>query len=75
MLEQEYDDDRERERRRQKRIQRKNREAFLVFLDELHEAGKLHSMSLWMDLYDVISQDMRFTVMLGQPGNTLLFPP
>ena len=30
MLEQEYDDEKERERRRQKRIQRKNRESFLV---------------------------------------------
>ena len=39
-----------------------------VFLDELHEAGKLHSMSLWMDLFSVISQDLRFANMLGQPG-------
>ena len=39
-----------------------------VLLDELHEAGKLHSMSLWMDLYHIISQDVRFNNMLGQPG-------
>jgi len=39
-----------------------------VFLDELHEAGKLHSMSLWMDLYAVISKDVRFFNLLGQPG-------
>ena len=39
-----------------------------VFLDELHEKGRLHSMSLWMDLYNVISQDIRFSNMLGQPG-------
>ena len=30
MLEQDYDDEKERERRRQKRQQRKNREGFLV---------------------------------------------
>ena len=72
MLEQEYDDEKERERRRTKRQQRKNREGFLVLLDELHEQGKLNSMSLWMDLYPIISQDVRFTNMLGQPGSTPL---
>ncbi|PVD30955.1 hypothetical protein C0Q70_10231, partial [Pomacea canaliculata] len=72
MLEQENDDEKEREKRRQKRTQRKNRESFLVLLDELHEQGKLNSMSLWMDLYPTISQDIRFTHMLGQPGSTPL---
>ncbi|CAC5405724.1 PRPF40 [Mytilus coruscus] len=72
MLEQEYDDEKERERRRMKRQQRKNREGFLVLLDELHEQGKLNSMSLWMDLYPIITQDVRFTNMLGQPGSTPL---
>ena len=43
-----------------------------VFLDELHEAGKLHSMTLWMDLYSVMSSDIRFDSMLGQPGSTPL---
>ncbi|KAK3592975.1 hypothetical protein CHS0354_023197 [Potamilus streckersoni] len=72
MLEQEYDDEKERERRRQKRQQRKNREGFLVLLDELHEQNKLNSMSLWMDLYPIISQDIRFQNMLGNPGSTPL---
>ncbi|XP_076461336.1 pre-mRNA-processing factor 40 homolog A-like isoform X2 [Babylonia areolata] len=72
MLEQEYDDEKERERRRQKRIQRKNRESFVVLLDELHDKGKLNSMSLWMDLYPSISQDVRFSNMLGQAGSTPL---
>jgi pre-mRNA-processing factor 40 len=43
-----------------------------VLLDELHEKGKLNSMSLWMDLYPSISQDMRFSSMLGQSGSTPL---
>lgn len=43
-----------------------------VLLDELHEQAKLNSMSLWMDLYRIISQDVRFTNMLGQPGKRLL---
>ncbi|XP_059148733.1 pre-mRNA-processing factor 40 homolog B-like isoform X2 [Physella acuta] len=72
MLEQENDDEKERERRRIKRNQRKNRESFLVLLDELHHQGKLNSMSLWMDLFPIISQDMRFGSMLGQPGSTPL---
>ncbi|CAG2236872.1 PRP40 [Mytilus edulis] len=45
---------------------------FMVLLDELHEQGKLNSMSLWMDLYPIITQDVRFTNMLGQPGSTPL---
>ncbi|XP_035826647.1 pre-mRNA-processing factor 40 homolog A isoform X2 [Aplysia californica] len=72
LLEQENDDEKERERRRLKRNQRKNRESFIVLLDELHHQGKLNSMSLWMDLFPVISQDMRFGSMLGQPGSTPL---
>lgn len=43
-----------------------------VLLDELHEQAKLNSMSLWMDLYRIISQDVRFTNMLGQPGKRLM---
>lgn len=39
-----------------------------VFLDELHEQGKLHSMSLWVELFSIISNDERFSKMLGQPG-------
>ncbi|XP_052800504.1 pre-mRNA-processing factor 40 homolog A-like isoform X2 [Mya arenaria] len=72
MLEQENDDEKERERRRIKRQQRKNREGFLVLLDELHEQGRLNSMSLWMDLFHIVSSDIRFAQMLGQPGSTPL---
>uniref|UniRef100_A0A0L8I8J1 Pre-mRNA-processing factor 40 homolog B n=1 Tax=Octopus bimaculoides TaxID=37653 RepID=A0A0L8I8J1_OCTBM len=72
MLEQEYDDEKERERRRVRRQQRKNRESFQVLLDELHDQGKLNSMSLWMDLYPIVSQDLRFSNILGQPGSTPL---
>ena len=41
-------------------------------LDELHENGKLTSMSLWVELYAMISGDVRFSAMLGQPGSTPL---
>lgn len=72
MLETEYDDDKERDRRRLKRNQRKNRESFVVLLDELHDQNKLNSMSLWMDLFPVVCHDNRFSSMLGQSGSTPL---
>ena len=43
-----------------------------MFLDELHEQEKLHSMSLWMDLYSTVCNDTRFNNMLGQQGSTPL---
>jgi pre-mRNA-processing factor 40 len=42
---------------------------FQYFLDELHDQGKLHSMSLWVELFGMVSNDERFSKMLGQPGN------
>jgi pre-mRNA-processing factor 40 len=45
---------------------------FQNLLDELHETGKLTSMSLWVELYPVISSDIRFSAMLGQQGSTPL---
>ena len=71
-LEKEEEAEKEKERKRQKRFQRKNRDGFIELLDELHEGGKLTSMSLWMELYQSISADSRFSHMLGQPGSTPL---
>jgi len=71
-LEKEEELEREREKKRVKRQQRKNRDAMNSLLDELHEQGKLTSMSLWVELYPTISQDPRFTALLGQPGSTPL---
>lgn len=67
-LEKEEEEDKEREKKRLKRQQRKNRDAFVTLLDELHEQGKLTSMSLWVELYPIISADLRFSAMLGQSG-------
>ncbi|XP_072939265.1 pre-mRNA-processing factor 40 homolog A [Epargyreus clarus] len=71
-LEAEYLQEREQVKKRNKRQQRKNRDNFLALLDGLHEEGKLTSMSLWVELYPVISADMRFSAMLGQSGSTPL---
>merc|ERR1711997_647431 len=71
-LEKEEEQEKEKERKRIKRTQKKNRDAMIRVLDELHEAGKLTSMSLWVELYPTVSADIRFTQMLGQPGSTPL---
>ncbi|MBN3307462.1 PR40B factor, partial [Amia calva] len=71
-LEKEEEEDKEKSRLRDRRQQRKNREAFQAFLDELHDTGQLHSMSTWMELYPSVSSDSRFANMLGQPGSTPL---
>ena len=71
-LEKEAEEEKELEKKRVKRMQRKNRDAFLAMLDGLHEEGKLTSMSLMVELYPLISADLRFSAMLGQPGSTPL---
>ncbi|XP_017777261.1 PREDICTED: pre-mRNA-processing factor 40 homolog A [Nicrophorus vespilloides] len=71
-LEKEEVEVKEREKKRLKRQARKNRDQFLVLLDMLHEEGKLTSMSLWVELYPIISADIRFSAMLGQNGSTPL---
>ncbi|CAH1134769.1 unnamed protein product [Ceutorhynchus assimilis] len=72
LLEKEFLEDKEKVKRRQKRQYRKNRDQFLSLLDHLHEEGKLTSMSLWVELYPLISADIRFSAMLGQTGSTPL---
>lgn len=71
-MEREEEEEKEREKKRTKRLQRKSRDAFLALLDSLHEQGKLTSMSLWVELYPLISADLRFSAMLGQIGSTPL---
>merc|ERR1712096_5909 len=71
-LEKEEEQEKEKEKKRTKRLQRKNRDAMNSVLDELHEQDKLTSMSLWVELYPVGSQDPRFHALLGQPGSTPL---
>ncbi|XP_059607839.1 pre-mRNA-processing factor 40 homolog A [Phlebotomus argentipes] len=71
-LEKEYEEEKELEKKRMRRLSRKNRDAFLALLDTLHEEGKLTSMSLMVELYPIISSDLRFSAMLGQSGSTPL---
>ncbi|KOX67770.1 Pre-mRNA-processing factor 40 like protein A [Melipona quadrifasciata] len=71
-LEKDEEEEKEHEKKRRKRQERKNRDAFISLLDELHEQGKLTSMSLWVELYPMLSADLRFSAMLGQSGSTPL---
>lgn len=70
--EKEHAEIKEAEERRVKRQERKVREDFQKFLQELHKKGELTSMSLWSSLYPVISSDPRFDAMLTQDGSTPL---
>ncbi|EYC32253.1 hypothetical protein Y032_0003g1479 [Ancylostoma ceylanicum] len=70
--EKEHAEIKEAEERRIKRQERKVREDFQKFLQELHKKGELTSMSLWSSLYPVISSDPRFDAMLTQDGSTPL---
>ena len=58
-LEKEEQEEKDKEKKRVKRLQRKNRDTFVELLNELHENGKLTSMSLWVELYPIVSGDIR----------------
>lgn len=73
-LEEEEKEERRRERRENAKQERENRFAFVRYLDELHAAGHLTSISKWQNLYAVISADPRYIALLSQPlsGSTAL---
>lgn len=73
-LEEEEREERRRERKDKAKDERDNRLAFVRFLDELHAAGHLTSISKWQNLYQVISPDPRYIALLSQPllGSTAL---
>jgi len=71
-VEKEYEEERIHEKNKIKRQQRKHREGFCTLLNELHNQGYINSMSRWMDLFPKLSNDARFSKMLGQPGSTPL---
>nr|XP_047142980.1 pre-mRNA-processing factor 40 homolog B isoform X1 [Hydra vulgaris] len=70
--EKDYEEERIHEKNRIKRQHRKHREAFSALLDNMHKEGYINSMSRWMDLFPKISDDNRFSNMLGIPGSTPL---
>uniref|UniRef100_A0A915D1L9 FF domain-containing protein n=1 Tax=Ditylenchus dipsaci TaxID=166011 RepID=A0A915D1L9_9BILA len=67
-----YEKEKQLELKRHKRIERKVRENFVQFLQELNSKGILVSVSTWSALYPTISADPRFENMLTQTGSTAL---
>lgn len=63
-LEQDEEEEKRNEKKRSLRQKRKNREKFEEFLGELHEQGKLTCVSKWCNLYQEISADPRFHLMI-----------
>ena len=58
-LEKRQEEQLERKRVKVRRVQRKNRDAFQTFLEEMHEYGSLTSLSLWSELYPIICKEDR----------------
>lgn len=73
-LEKEEKEEHRREKSEKAKQERENRFRFVRYLDELHAAGHLTSISKWQNLYQVISTDCRYIALLSQPlsGSTAL---
>lgn len=67
-----YTKEKQLEAKRQRRQERKVRQAFMEFLEELHSKGIIMSISTWSALYPTLSADSRFEMMLNQAGSTAL---
>jgi pre-mRNA-processing factor 40 len=66
--EEQYQKDKAAESKRNKRQERKIREQFMQFLQELYVRGLLTPFSSWSSLFPIISADERFDNMLSQTG-------
>ncbi|CAO2650735.1 Nn.00g020270.m01.CDS01 [Neocucurbitaria sp. VM-36] len=69
-LQREHNDRVQADRRVKHRMERKNRDAFIVLLNELREKGKLRYGTKWKDIHDTIQNDPRYVAMLGQSGSS-----
>ncbi|EMD91723.1 hypothetical protein COCC4DRAFT_69189 [Bipolaris maydis ATCC 48331] len=71
-LQREHNDRVQAERRIKRRIERKNRDAFIELLGELRHKGALRAGSKWKDIHELVQEDARYTAMLGQSGSSPL---
>ena len=62
-LEDRQEETRDRKKLKLRRGQRKNRDTFQTFLEELHDYGTLTSLSLWSELFPFISKDERYVIL------------
>ncbi|KAF2706733.1 hypothetical protein K504DRAFT_385328 [Pleomassaria siparia CBS 279.74] len=71
-LQREHNDRVQSERRAKYRVERKNRDAFKILLEELKGTGRLKAGTKWKEIHPIIEDDPRFLAMLGQHGSTPL---
>jgi pre-mRNA-processing factor 40 len=69
-LQREHNDRVQADRRVKHRLERKNRDAFIVLLKELRDSGKLRAGTKWKDIHSTIQDDPRYLAMLGQGGSS-----
>lgn len=63
-LEKEHEEEVKVEKRQRKRAHRKNREMYLVMLDELRKQGDINSLSKWKTVFPQMRNDVRFLNLL-----------
>ncbi|PVH95931.1 hypothetical protein DM02DRAFT_617553 [Periconia macrospinosa] len=71
-LQRDHNDRVQAEHQAQRRIERKNRDAFKALLGELRRDGKLRYGTKWKEIHPQIVNDPRYTAMLGQDGSSPL---
>ncbi|KAF0465242.1 formin binding protein 3 [Gigaspora margarita] len=71
-LERESAEKKKREVELQVRQQRKNRESYRAFMEELRQKNVITAKSKWKEVYPIINTDERYQNILGQPGSNPL---
>lgn len=71
-LERKLNQERQQVKRQRYRQERKNREAFIQLLDELHNREDIKAGTKWMTIHPMIEQDERYINICGQPGSSPL---
>ncbi|KAJ4367306.1 U1 snRNP protein [Neocucurbitaria cava] len=69
-LQREHNDRAQADKHVDRRLERKNRDAFVVLLNELREKGDLRHGTKWKDIHGVIKDDPRYVAMIGQKGSS-----
>ncbi|GAU95998.1 hypothetical protein RvY_07508 [Ramazzottius varieornatus] len=71
-LEKEHEEEVKVEKRQRKRAHRKNREMYLVMLDELRKQGDINCLSKWKTVFPQMRNDVCFLNLLEQNGSNAL---
>lgn len=71
-IERDAEEAKKREAVLRKRKERKNREEYKAFLQELKAEGKVHARSTWGQVFPLLKDDGRFLRVVGQAGSSPL---